>query len=111
MDPGCKKRSGRLAIFLWVLPIALAACASAQVAPIGGNGFQPEEDEKRIWREARDTQLRFDHSGLLYDDFAVTAYVNRVASRIIPEKISKEIRFDEEKGVGSLFLTGWGWMR
>jgi predicted Zn-dependent protease len=35
--------------------------------------------------------MRFDRSGLVYEDVVVTAYVNLVASRLVPETISKEI--------------------
>jgi predicted Zn-dependent protease len=35
--------------------------------------------------------MRFDRSGLVYEDVVVTAYVNQVASKIVPETISKEI--------------------
>jgi predicted Zn-dependent protease len=93
MDSKRKKKPGRRLIYLWVVLLSLFACAITRVAPIGENGFQAEEDEKRIWREARETQMRFDRSGLVYDDAAVTAYVNQVGSRIIPANISKEIDF------------------
>ncbi len=89
-----KKKPGRLAILLWAAFLSFTACATERVAPIGQNGFQPEEDEKRLWKEARELQMRFDRSGLVYEDVVVTAYVNQVASKIIPEKLTKEIGFE-----------------
>jgi predicted Zn-dependent protease len=74
--------------------LGLIACTSAQLKPIGEGGFEPEEDERRVWKEARELQVRFDRSGLVYEDVRVTAYVNHVASKIIPEKIAREIDLD-----------------
>ena len=89
-----KKKPGRLAILLYAAFLSITACATERVAPITQNGFQPEEDEKRLWKEARELQMRFDRSGLVYEDVVVTAYVNQVASKIIPEKLTKEIGFE-----------------
>jgi predicted Zn-dependent protease len=86
-----KKNPGRLATLLCVALLGLTACATARLTPIGEGRFQPEEDEKRVWREARELQMRFDRSGLVYEDALVTAYVNDVASKIVPDKITKEI--------------------
>jgi predicted Zn-dependent protease len=61
--------------------------------PIGENGFQAEEDERRVWREARELQMRFDRSGLVYEAGIVTAYLNHVAAKLIPEKVKQNISF------------------
>jgi len=87
------KRSGRLFLLLSAILTSLAACTSAGLAPIGQDGFQPEEDEKRIWSESRELQLRFDRSGFVSDDTVATAYVNRVAFKLIPENARKEVGF------------------
>jgi predicted Zn-dependent protease len=89
-----KKKAGRLAILLCAALLSPAACGTERLAPIGQEGFQPEEDEKRLWKEARELQIRFDRSGLVNEDVVVTAYVNQVALRIIPEKLTEEIRFE-----------------
>jgi beta-barrel assembly-enhancing protease len=85
--------SGRLFLFAWAILMSFAACTGTGLAPIGQDGFQPEEDEKRIWSEARDLQLRFDRSGLVSDDTVVTAYLNRVAFKLIPENARESVVF------------------
>jgi predicted Zn-dependent protease len=68
-----------------------AACSTARGRSIGEEGFQLEEDEKRLWREARELQMRFDRSGLVEEDAILNAYITQVGSKIVPEKITKEI--------------------
>jgi predicted Zn-dependent protease len=89
-----KKNPGKLATLLCVVLLSLTSCATARLTPIGKGDFQPEEDEMRLWREARELQMRFDRSGLVYEDVVVTAYINYVASKIVPETISKEINLE-----------------
>jgi predicted Zn-dependent protease len=89
-----KKNPGKLATLLCVVLLSLTSCATAPLTPIGKGDFQPEEDEMRLWREARELQMRFDRSGLVYEDVVVTAYINYVASKIVPETISKEINLE-----------------
>ena len=88
-----KNHPGKLATLLCGAILSLTACGTAGLAPIGQEGFQPEEDEKRIWKEARELQQRFDRSGLISDDTVITAYVNRVAFKLLPEKVRKEVGF------------------
>jgi len=85
---------GRAAIFSFAALISLAACSSVSLAPIGQDGFQPEEDETRIWQESREIQARFDRSGLVYEDVPVTKYVNQVASKIIAQRVVKQISLE-----------------
>jgi predicted Zn-dependent protease len=84
---------GRSAIFFAAALFVLAACGGGTLSPIGHAGCQPDEDESRIWKESRELQLRFDQSGLLYDEVTVTAYTSRVAARIIPGNAAKQINF------------------
>jgi predicted Zn-dependent protease len=69
----------------------VAACGTANLAPIGQTAFKPEEDEQRIWKEARELQLRFDRSGLVFADANNTNYLNQVASKLIPETARKQV--------------------
>ncbi|MBI4524903.1 MAG: M48 family metalloprotease [Deltaproteobacteria bacterium] len=89
-----KRNPGRLLLFLFAALLSLSACVPGRVARIGENGFQPEEDERRLWKEGRELQMRFDRSGLVYEDASLRSYVSRVASKILPEKIGKEIGFE-----------------
>jgi predicted Zn-dependent protease len=85
------KNPGRLATLLCVALLSLIACATGRLTPIGERGFLPDEDERRLWKEAQELQTRFDRSGLVYEDVVATAYLNHVASKIVPETITKEI--------------------
>jgi predicted Zn-dependent protease len=89
-----KKKPTNLGILACAALLSLAACATERIASIAQDGFQLEEDEKRLWQEGRELQMRFDRSGLVYEDVLVTAYVNQVASKIIPEELSKRIAFE-----------------
>ena len=89
-----KKNPARLAILLCAALISLAACSGVRLVPIGQDGFQPEEDEARLWKESRELQMRFDRSGLVYEDVMITAYVNQVAIKVIPESVTREIKFN-----------------
>jgi predicted Zn-dependent protease len=86
-----KKNPGRLGTLLCVALLSLSACATGRLTPIGERGFQPDEDERRLWKEAQELQTRFDRSGLVYEDVVVTAYLNYVAFKLVPETVSKEI--------------------
>jgi predicted Zn-dependent protease len=76
-----------------VLSLSLCACATSPLKPVGEGVFQPEEDERRLWKEAEELQLRFDKSGLVYENALVAEYVNRVALKLIPTNVAKEIGF------------------
>lgn len=94
MSANPTRNPGRRAVFLCAALLSLAGCSSASLAPIGQVGFQPEEDEARLWKESQELQRRFDRSGLVYEDVPVTAYVNQVAFKIIPESATKQINFE-----------------
>ena len=87
-----KKNPSRRARLLCVLLLILYACTTS-LKPVGEGGFQPEEDERRLWKEAQELQLRFDKSGLVYENVLVTEYVNQVALKLIPTNVAQEIGF------------------
>ena len=89
-----KKTHAKLAAIFCAALIGLEACAPAALKPMGQNGFQPEADEARIWKESRELQLQFDRSGLVYDDLGVTDYVRQVAFKLVPPSVGKEINFE-----------------
>jgi predicted Zn-dependent protease len=71
----------------------LSSCATTNLAPVGKQeSFKLEEDERRIWNRSKEEQARINRSNLIYDDPALTAYVNEVAQNLIPENV-------EEKGL------------
>ena len=78
------------AIAFLLLPAAWAAgCQTldlpSMAASPGVGKFAPEEDERRLWNRGKETQERLDRSGILYQDPALTEYVNAVARRLLPE--------------------------
>lgn len=76
-------------LFVIVLAkLLLTSCAAPAFPPFGGTEFMRlEEDEKRLWTRSEEEQNWLDRSGLLYEDPALIAYVNKVARRLIPEKL------------------------
>lgn len=77
----------------WALLILLG-CGTSGLTPIGEQGFQLEDDEKRIWKEAQELQMRFDRSGLVDQDPVLIAYVNEIAAKIAPAKLSEQTRLE-----------------
>jgi len=76
-----------------MIMFVLSSCATTNLAPVGKQeSFKLEEDERRIWNRSKEEQARINRSNLIYDDPALTAYVNEVAQNLIPENI-------EEKGL------------
>jgi len=75
------------------LALALAACATASLPPVTAPGFQPEDEEKALWREAADEQARLDASGDVFEDPALEAYLMAVARRIVPPAAFKAVPF------------------
>ena len=76
-----------------IIMLVLSSCATTNIAPVGKQeSFNLEEDERRIWNRSKEEQARINRSNLIYDDPALTAYVNEVAQNLIPENV-------EEKGL------------
>jgi len=69
-------------LWLGIVLFFAAGCSSAN--PMGSPAAgQLEEDEKRLWKTVIEEQKRLDRSGTLYDDPAITQYVNEVAQKLI----------------------------
>lgn len=45
------------------------------------------EDERRLWNMSKEEQKRLERSDLIYEDLILTAYLNKVAQKLIPENI------------------------
>ena len=71
----------------------LAACTGATIAPIGQGKFELEEEEARLWLQARELQSSFDRSGLVYEDALLTTYLSQVVLKLIPPAVSQEMSF------------------
>ncbi len=66
--------------------LLLAACATTDLPPIpaAGPGFRPLPDEVELWQEARAEEARLLAEAPVYDDAALTAYLEDVAARLTP---------------------------
>lgn len=71
------------AIFLAVYSL-LAGCATVDLPNIGSQGFKVEDDEKRLYNRARETVEYLDHSGVIYQDPELEAYLTSVARNLLP---------------------------
>ncbi len=77
------KRVIFIAIFL-----ALASCASTSLRPIGSTkSFQPEEDEKQVWRDGERLERLYEKSGLLYKDQELEDYLNALAEKLVGQAV------------------------
>ena len=66
----------------------LAGCASSSLPP-AGNGFAPEEDEKRLWLIAEKEEKSLDSSGLIYRNVALEGYLDSVVRKLAtPEMLT-----------------------
>lgn len=71
-----------------IIILILSSCATTNIAPVGNQQtFKLQADEKRIWNRSKEEEARLNRSHLIYDDPALTAYVNEVARNLIPENI------------------------
>ena len=71
--------------------IGILACATTDLPPVEElSSLQLQEDERRLWNRSAEEQKRLDNSNYLYDDPALTAYVNNVAQNLVPENIKEK---------------------
>jgi predicted Zn-dependent protease len=74
-----------------IIMLVLSSCATTDIAPVGRQeSFKLQEDEKRIWNRSKEEQARLNRSNLIYDDPALTAYVNEVAQNLIPGDVQEK---------------------
>jgi len=74
-----------------IIVLVLSSCATTNIAPIGQKeSFKLQEDERRIWNRSKEEQARLNKSNLIYDDPALTAYVNEVTQDLIPEDVQEK---------------------
>ena len=69
------------------LALALAGCATTTLPPATAPGFQLEEDERTLWRDAQEAEDRFEASGIIHPDAELEAYLNEVARRLEPPSV------------------------
>lgn len=79
------------ACLLLLMMAALAGCASTNLRPVTSSEYQQLPEEKRIWRVSEAEQQRLADSEMLFDDPALTTYLNQVAMNVLPEAAKKNI--------------------
>jgi len=68
--------------------LLIVACATPSVPPVGKEGsLQLAEDERHLWKQAKEEQRKLDSSGRIDEDPELTAYVNTIAARLTPAEI------------------------
>jgi predicted Zn-dependent protease len=82
--PSEKVRSATLLICL-ALGGLLSGCATVDLPNITEQGFKIEDDEKRLFNRARETVEYLDHSGVIYPDPQLEAYLTKVAQGLLPQ--------------------------
>jgi len=71
--------------------LILSACATTHVAPVGEQeSFKLQDDERRIWNRSKEEQAKLNRSSLIYDDPALTAYLNEVVQNLIPKNVNEK---------------------
>ena len=74
-----------------IIMLVLSSCATTNIAPVGKQeSFKLQEDERRIWNRSKEEQARLNRSNLIYDDPALTAYVNEVVQNLIPKNVKEK---------------------
>jgi predicted Zn-dependent protease len=82
-----KNRFSRIFIFVWVFLI-LDSCASTKLPPIGSEkSFQPEEDEKQLWKDSERLEHVYEKSGLLYKDQELEDYLSILADKLVGQAV------------------------
>lgn len=71
-------------IIVVFIVLALASCASTNLAPIGpGKAFKAEDDEKQLWEDSEKIERAVVKSGLLYQDQELENYLNALAEKLV----------------------------
>jgi predicted Zn-dependent protease len=82
---------GNRLIAIAIIILVLVSCATTDIAPVGKQeSFELQADERRIWNRSREEQARLNRSNLIYNDTALTAYVNEVAQDLFPEDVKQK---------------------
>jgi hypothetical protein len=64
-----------------------------------------DDDEQRLWNTVVQEESRIDQSGLLYNDPAVTTYVNSVLAKLYPPDPARRLLSPEVKVLKNPLLT------
>ena len=98
-------------IFIAVFVVfGIISCATTHVPSIEEvESLQLHEDEGRLWNRSYEEQKKLDHSGYIYDDPVLTAYVNNVAQNLIPEDLANKGLFIEVRIIRNPLLNAFAY--
>ena len=85
-------RSLASCIVIASLMTGLTGCRTTSVPPVGEQGpqFTPENDERRLWEQARDEERKLRDKTTLYQDPILEDYLNQVAQRLEPPEVRQQ---------------------
>lgn len=67
-------------------------CVRPQAVPVN-EALRASEDEQMLWRQSEKEQKELDGSGLLYRDYELENYLNRIAKKMQANSIAPDFRF------------------
>jgi predicted Zn-dependent protease len=67
-------------------------CVKPQAVPVD-EALRASEDEQKLWRRSEKEQEELDSSGLLYRDYELENYLNRIAKKLQANSIAPDFRF------------------
>jgi predicted Zn-dependent protease len=76
-------------VSLVLVALAVSACATPRVAPIGAGGrpFTPAADEQALWARAEKEEETFLERSKVYDDPVLEQYLGRIGDRLVPPEV------------------------
>ncbi|UCF67383.1 MAG: M48 family metalloprotease [Acidobacteriota bacterium] len=90
-------RKATRGLALVTLVAFLAACATTSLPPISASGaaFEPERDERALWRQSREEERKLLGEFKVYADPLLEDYLDRVAARLTPAEMAAnpEVRY------------------
>jgi len=98
------------AIILAFFITGVLACATTNLPTVGEmQSLQLQEDEKRLWNRSEDEQNRLNHSSYIYEDPILTAYVNDIAKKLLPENVKEKGLLVEVKIIKNPLLNAFAY--
>src|SRR5215470_2235652 len=89
--------------------VSLYSCTPAPLAPIGASSksFQAEDDEKKLWQDSQEINRALEKANLVYQDRDLEQYLNRVAARVIGNRLQGTNVSPSVKVVEDSFLNAF----
>jgi beta-barrel assembly-enhancing protease len=100
------KRAFIVALFI----IEVLGCATTNLPTVGElQSLQLQEDERRLWNRSEEEEKRLNHSSYIYEDPVLTAYVNDIAQKLVPEDVKEKGLSFEVKVIKNPLLNAFAY--